>query len=134
MFDRALETLEAGALREHQWRRVQALARALVGANPFWTARWRASGVVSAEDLRGWDDFARLPLTSKRELVDDQAAHAPFGSNLTYALERYVRVHQSSGTTGAPLRWLDTQASWEWWTRCWPPAAAPSRSRSSRRR
>ena len=119
MFDRALETLEAGALREHQWRRVQALARALVGANPFWTARWRAAGVVSAEDLRGWDDFARLPLTSKRELVDDQAAHAPFGSNLTYALERYVRVHQTSGTTAAPLRWLDTQASWEWWARCW---------------
>ena len=47
MFDRALETLEAGALREHQWRRVQALARALVGANPFWTARWRASGIAA---------------------------------------------------------------------------------------
>jgi phenylacetate-CoA ligase len=30
-----------------------------------------------------------------------------------------VRVHQTSGTTGAPLRWLDTQASWEWWARCW---------------
>ena len=119
MFESALETLEPGALREHQWRRVQALARALVGANPFWTARWRAAGLASADDLRGWDDFTRLPLTSKRELVDDQAAHAPFGSNLTYPVERYVRVHQTSGTTGAPLRWLDTQASWEWWARCW---------------
>jgi len=119
VFESALETLEPGALREHQWRRVQALARALVGANPFWTARWRTAGLASADDLRGWDDFTRLPLTSKRELVDDQAAHAPFGSNLTYPVERYVRVHQTSGTTGAPLRWLDTQASWEWWARCW---------------
>jgi phenylacetate-CoA ligase len=28
-------------------------------------------------------------------------------------------VHQTSGTTGVPLRWLDTQASWDWWLRCW---------------
>ena len=30
-----------------------------------------------------------------------------------------MRVHQTSGTTGAPLRWLDTQESWAWWARCW---------------
>jgi len=119
VFDRALETLQPPWLREHQWQRVQALAQAVVGANPFWTARWRAAGITSAGDLRGWDDFARLPLTTKRELVEDQDAHPLFGSNLTFPLERYVRVHQTSGTSGAPLRWLDTQASWEWWARCW---------------
>src|SRR5205085_1882285 len=57
--------------------------------------------------------------STKRDLVDDQAAHPPFGTNLTYPLDRYVRVHQTSGTTGTPLRWLDTQASWEWWADCW---------------
>jgi len=119
VFDRALETLQPPWLREHQWQRVQALAQAVVGANPFWTARWRAAGITSAGDLRGWDDFARLPFTTKRELVEDQDAHPLFGSNLTFPLERYVRVHQTSGTSGAPLRWLDTQASWEWWARCW---------------
>ena len=30
-----------------------------------------------------------------------------------------MRVHQTSGTSGAPLRWLDTQESWDWWARCW---------------
>ena len=119
MFDRALETANAMGLRNHQWRRVQALLRAAMGANPFWTRKWRAAGVTSAEDVRGPDDVARLPLTSKRELVEDQAEHALFGTNLTYPLDRYVRVHQTSGTTGAPLRWLDTQESWDWWARCW---------------
>ena len=71
------------------------------------------------DDLRDWKDFARLPLTTKAELVADQSAHPPFGTDLTYPLERYVRVHQTSGTSGAPLRWLETQASWEWWARCW---------------
>jgi phenylacetate-CoA ligase len=119
MFDRALETADATALRNHQWRRVQALAHAVTGANAFWTAKWRAAGLASADDLRSWDDFARLPLTSKPELVEDQAEQALFGTNLTYPLERYVRVHQTSGTTGTPLRWLDTQESWDWWARCW---------------
>ena len=118
MFDPALETLPAAALREHQWRRFLALAREL-DTNPFYRGKWRAAGLRDPGDLRGWDDFARLPFTRKSEFVEDQAAHGPFGTNLTYAPERYVRVHQTSGTSGTPLRWLDTQASWEWWARCW---------------
>jgi phenylacetate-CoA ligase len=119
VYDRALETLDAGRLRAHQLGRLRALVEAVHGANPFWTAKWRAAGLAAAGDLRGWDDVRRLPLTAKRELVADQDAHPRFGSNLTYPLDRYVRVHQTSGTSGAPLRWLDTQASWEWWARCW---------------
>ena len=119
MYDRALETLDAARLRGHQLERARALVRAALGANPFWTAKWRAAGLASADDLRSWDDLRCLPLTAKNELVADQATHPLFGTNLTYPLERYVRVHQTSGTTGTPLRWLDTQASWEWWARCW---------------
>ena len=118
-FDRELETRPPEALRALQWERFAALARALYSQNAFVTAKWRAAGIRSPDDLGGWDDFARLPFTSKAELVEDQAAHPPFGTNLTFALDRYVRVHQTSGTTGTPLRWLDTQASWDWWARCW---------------
>jgi phenylacetate-CoA ligase len=119
VFDRTLETLGFDRLREHQWRRFRAMAAELIAANTFVAKKWRTAGIESVDDLRGWDDFRRLPLTRKSELVADQAAHPPFGTNLTYALERYVRVHQTSGTSGAPLRWLDTQESWEWWARCW---------------
>jgi phenylacetate-CoA ligase len=121
VFDATLETLDIARLREHQWRRLRALIEAIYGSpgNAFWRAAWARGGVRAAGDLTSWDDFQRLPCSSKRDLVDDQAAHPPFGTNLTYALERYVRVHQTSGTTGIPLRWLDTQASWEWWAHCW---------------
>jgi phenylacetate-CoA ligase len=119
VYDRALETLSGERLRDHQWRRFAAMAKEILPANGFYRDKWAALGVTSPRDLRGWDDFARLPFTRKHELVDDQAAHPPFGTNLTYALDRYVRVHQTSGTSGTPLRWLDTQASWEWWARCW---------------
>jgi phenylacetate-CoA ligase len=122
MFDATLETLAPERLRDHQWQRFRSLAAealAPAGGNAFLRAKWREAGVRAADDLGGWDDFARLPFTRKAEFVDDQAAHPPFGANLTYPLARYVRVHQTSGTSGAPIRWLDTQASWEWWARCW---------------
>src|SRR5439155_17251552 len=31
----------------------------------------------------------------------------------------YVRLHQTSGTTGRPLRFLDTAESWQWWKDVW---------------
>jgi phenylacetate-CoA ligase len=117
--DRALETLDREALAGRQWARFVALGRAVFPANAFVTRKWRAAGIADHRELRGWGDFRRLPFTFKQELVDDQAARPPFGENLTYSLDRYVRVHQTSGTTGAPLRWLDTQESWDWWLRCW---------------
>jgi len=117
--DQSLETLDPEQLRSHQWARLQALAAAAVPANAFITERWRRVGLERAGDLRSWDDFHRLPLTRKGELMEDQAANPPFGSDLSYPLERYTRIHQTSGTTGVPLRWLDTRESWEWWARCW---------------
>lgn len=121
MFDPALETAPAGRLRDHQWRRFTAMASALLAepGNPFVRRKWKAAGVAGVGDLRTWADFARLPFTRKAEFVEDQSLAPPFGTNLTVPLERYVRVHQTSGTTGTPIRWLDTQESWEWWARCW---------------
>ena len=60
-----------------------------------------------------------MPFTTKAELVADQAAHPPFGSNLTYPLERYTRFCQTSGTTARPLAILDTPESWEWMLGNW---------------
>ena len=121
MLDARLETLERERLREHQWRRLRALVDEIYGApgNAYWRAAWARAGVRGPDDVKTWEDFRRLPCATKRDLVENQAASPPFGTNLTYPLDQYVRVHQTSGTTGTPLRWLDTQASWEWWAHCW---------------
>jgi phenylacetate-CoA ligase len=114
-----LEMLSPERLAAHQWARFTTMAAELLASNPFVRRAWGAAGVRGAGDLRGWDDFARLPFMLKRQFVEDQAATPPFGTNLTYPLERYVRVHQTSGTSGQPIRWLETQESWDWWQRCW---------------
>jgi phenylacetate-CoA ligase len=106
-------------LRAMQLDRLQTGLRDVLSTNAFWRAR--LTGV------RGWDDFDRLPLTTKSELIADQAARPPFGTNLTYPLDRYVRLHQTSGSSGdRPLRWLDTPESWDWWQRVWSDHVYPA--------
>jgi len=118
-FDREGETAPGERLRATQWRQLTAGLRETWASNPFWRARLGAAGFHDPRDVGSWSDFARLPRLTKSDLVADQAAHPPFGTNLTYPLERYVRVFQTSGTTGAPIRWLETAESWAWWARCW---------------
>ena len=96
-----------------QLESLRALFDEIRETNRFQSARL---GDVTAIDK---ETFLRLPLLTKQELVADQTAHPPFGSNLTYPLERYSRYHQTSGTTGEPLRVLDTPQTWDWWGRCW---------------
>ncbi len=117
-FDQATETLPREQLAALQLGKLQKMANEIWERNGFYTRKWKAAG-VSPQDLRSMDDLTRLPFTKKNELVEDQAAHAPFGSNLTYPLDAYVRMHQTSGTTGVPLKVLDTTESWDWWGRCW---------------
>jgi phenylacetate-CoA ligase len=62
--------------------------------------------------------LAGVPPLEKRELVEDQRRHPPFGTNLTFGLDAYTHVHQTSGTTGPPLRVLDTTEDWAWWAAC----------------
>ena len=117
--DRARETTPPERLRDWQGQRLTAGLGQIWDSNAFWRERLRSAGVRDPRDVGSWADFARLPRLTKAELAADQAAHPPFGTNLTYALDRYVRVFQTSGTTGPPIRWLETEASWTWWARCW---------------
>jgi phenylacetate-CoA ligase len=107
----AFETWSDEERRDAQWERLSSRLPELREKNPFYRAKL-------ADRARGLGD---LPFTTKAELSEDQAAHPPFGTNLTYPIERYVRLHQTSGTTGRPLRLLDTPDSWEWWRECWQP-------------
>ena len=86
--------------------------------NPFYRAKLRADAALFAPTSLA-DFTARFPFTTKSELVADQAEHPPYGSNLTYPLERYTRCHGTSGSTGKPLRWLDTNESWAWMLGNW---------------
>ena len=112
------EQLDLDGLRNRQLERLKALLAAVEGSNTFWSRKLQAAGVDSA-DLNSLEDFQRWPVCTKQELVDDQTAHPPYGTNLTYSRNHYCRIHQTSGTTGKPMKWLDTKPSWDWFMDCW---------------
>lgn len=99
------------ALEADQLGRLRALLAAVAATNPFQRAKLAGTGLDAG--VASPADFAlRCPFTAKEELAADQAAHPPYGTNLTFPLARYTRCHGTSGTRGRPLRWLDTPEDW----------------------
>lgn len=101
-----------------QSERLTALLRAIIPRNRFWTTKFQAAG-VDVNSIRSLHDLTKLPLTTKQEIVDSQTEQPPYGSNLSYPSTKYRRLHQTSGTTGRPVRWMDTEDSWNWFMECW---------------
>ncbi len=118
-FDPFIETLGRNALEEYQMHRFRMMLDEVLAGNGFYQRKLYDAGVRKAADIRTLEDLYQLPFTTKQELTVDQVGNPPYGTNLTYPRDRYTKIHQTSGTTGEPLRCLDTDQSWEWWARCW---------------
>ena len=112
------EHLGRDALQAWQGTRLSRLLSDLHGRNAFYTNKLDQAG-IRLDTLALPADLTRLPLTTKAELVADQEANPPWGTALTEPLANYTRYCQTSSTTGRPLRWVDTNESWQWTLECW---------------
>jgi len=101
-----------------QQERLRELLDEIWPTNAFYTAKFAQAGLTGA-DVGRLAELTRLPFTTKDELLADQQTNPPYGRILTYPLARYRRLHQTSGTMGQPLRWLDTADSWNRLLGCW---------------
>jgi phenylacetate-CoA ligase len=109
---------DRASIEAQQLARARELLHAIIPANPFY--RRKLAGIDVDAAGSSLDAFRRLvPFTTKQDIVGDQQACPPFGTNLTYAPECYTNYNQTSATTAAPLRWLDTQEGWSWMLDCW---------------
>lgn len=80
-------------------------------ANAFYQEKLAQAGCFDLPN--SIEEFTRtVPFTTKADLVEDQALFPPYGTNHSFPIESYTRCHQTSGTSGKPLRWLDTPKSW----------------------
>ena len=104
------------AIEKKQVKRLRQMLETILPSNPFYREKFSRAGLEQIDTL---DQLRHLPFTTKSELVQDQQRHPSFGTNLTFPLERYIRIHQTSGTTGKPMYCLDTEESWNWWAECW---------------
>src|SRR5438445_185112 len=101
-----------------QLEQLHALWSALLPGNIFYTKKLAAAG--APRKLENLQQFSEIfPFTTKAEITEDQRTSPPLGTNLTYSVDRYTRYHQTSGTAGVPLRWLDNEESWRWMLGNW---------------
>ena len=103
-------------VRFKQWALLEPLLSSALHLSAFQRSRL-PQGFRAPTSL---DAFTRdFSLTAKAELVADQQAHPPAGSNLTAPEAAYIRFSQTSGTTARPLAVWDTAESWDWLLENW---------------
>lgn len=95
IYNEEFETLPREALEALQLKRLQQVAQRLYHTVGFYKKSFDKAG-VSPDQLRSLADLKRFPFTTKQDLRDNY----PFGLFAT-PMSSVVRLHASSGTTGA---------------------------------
>jgi phenylacetate-CoA ligase len=91
-----IEKASQDELRALQLERLKWSVRHAYENVPHYRRKFDAAGVRPG-DLKGFEDLARFPFTTKADLRENY----PFGM-FAVPMEKVVRVHASSGTTGKP--------------------------------
>jgi len=98
------------SLRTWQSRELPGLIQRIYENVPIYRAKMDAAGIVPA-DIKSVGDLHRLPFTTKQDLRDS----FPYGM-FAVPMEKVVRIHASSGTTGKQTVVGYTKADIEIWS------------------
>ena len=86
--------------------------------NAFYLRKLRiGAGDVSKSWIK--DNFDSFEFTSKLELQNSQSSYPPYGDFHYLDNAQYNRFHQTSGSSGSPLLFLDSKDGWEWLLNNW---------------
>jgi phenylacetate-CoA ligase len=96
IWQKDIECIEAGALKELQSTRLVELVKRVYGNVPFYKTAFDAKGLAPS-DVTGIDDLGKLPFTRKTDLRDNY----PF-KLFAVPMSDILEIHASSGTTGNP--------------------------------
>ena len=101
-----------------RWKKFRVLLENVMESNPF--QKTRLPDFLGVSELRDFEDFLSVcPFTSKDELAKDRLENPPYGTNLSFPRDQYLKFHQTSGTLGKPMAWLDTSEDWKWMLGNW---------------
>ena len=103
-----LETLTRPEIEALQLERLQKTVRHCMNS-PFYKKRFEENG-LTPDCIKSLNDLKKIPFTTKQDLRDNY----PFGI-ASVPLEKAVRLHSSSGTTGNPTVILHTQKDLDEW-------------------
>jgi phenylacetate-CoA ligase len=105
-----IEKAPAQKLRALQLERLQKTLKHAYDNVPHYRRKFDAAG-VKPSDCRSLEDLAKFPFTTKADLRETY----PFGL-FAVPMDKVVRIHASSGTTGKPTVVGYTQADIDMWS------------------
>ena len=106
-----LECMPRPQLEEYQLARLRDQLGYVHERSPFYRRKLDAAGTRPG-DVRSIDDVRRIPFTEKQELRASQEMHPPWGDFGCVSPREAVRVFQTSGTTGRPVRIMFSRKDW----------------------
>ncbi|WP_433257954.1 phenylacetate--CoA ligase family protein [Streptosporangium sp. CA-135522] len=113
------ETLARDDLRALQFAKLRRVVEWAEARSPFYRRTWAAAG-FTADRLRSWDDYERIPFLTRDEWMANQAELPPYGDLPVTGAAGAIRMHTTSGTSGrTPLRALDSRKDWFWAAEMW---------------
>ncbi|MBI4773774.1 MAG: AMP-binding protein [Deltaproteobacteria bacterium] len=96
-----METMPWDSVREIQEAKLKKQLAYVCGHSEFYRRKFREHGFEPG-DFKTLDDLDRIPFTVKQELRDSQVEAPPLGTHTAADLEKVIRIHSTSGTTGRP--------------------------------
>ncbi len=98
-----LETLPREDLEQRQLNLFRKQMAYVIEKSPFYRRKFEDAG-AQPNDIKTLDDIRKLPFTNKDELLKNQENYPPFGDFPCIENHEAVRIFQTSGTTGTPLK------------------------------
>ncbi|MBW2112413.1 MAG: AMP-binding protein [Deltaproteobacteria bacterium] len=105
------ETLPLEDLRALQLKRFQERMVHVYEHSPMYRRKYDEAGITPG-DIRTLEDIRKVPFTVKEELRESQARFPPWGDFMCVPPEEGVRVFQTTGTTGIPVKVLLNKKDW----------------------
>lgn len=106
-----LECMPRKELEQHQLSKLRDQLNHVSERSPFYRRKLTAAG-IRPEEIRTMEDVRRIPFTEKHELKQNQVDYPPWGDLACIPPEEAVRVFQTSGTTGTPVRIMLNRKDW----------------------
>jgi phenylacetate-CoA ligase len=111
MYKAELETMPRDKLVEYQLNLFRRQMAYVYERSPMYKRKFDEAG-VRPEEIKALEDVRRVPFTTKEDLRQSQERHPPFGDFLCIPPEEGVRLFQTTGTTGIPVRSLLNKNDW----------------------
>src|ERR1700694_942216 len=107
------ETMHAGERDRAILARLQVVCRYVYAESAFYRRFWDGAG-FHPEHLTSLEDFEnKVPVLTKKDLRESQAAAPPFGDYLCVPDREIHHIHGTSGTTGRPTAFAIGRNDWD---------------------